>query len=429
MERKVCEMRVFTAELKRLLKTRSILILMLAALLLAPVLAYFPASFASWTYKDDSGQEIRAEGKAALKLEAKNQGQFQGAITEEILAAALTRYMDFAAGYEGGLPDGIYDERVTAGDYYEKVANVDGLLSRVNEAWADPDTGLAPGLHNLTAEQVKGFYPQCRQHLKDLLFLEGGANARTENAVREAFILYDQVKMPFTYKPGLTSDAIEYVGIYVFLLVLICTFILVPVFSSDSQTQADQILKCTRDGKKCLAVSRILAGILLTGILYLVCMTLFLLLLNASFDFKGLDTSLQLLVSVSVFLPLTAGQMELLIAGAGFVSLMATAAFTLFLSGQMKTVASASMTAFVFLLLPVIVYMILSGNTGNWIRCLLPSGGVGLMNSFTYASMDTGFAYIGNTAIWLPYLMMGAAAVDSFLFTALSGVNWCRREK
>ena len=77
MERKVCEMRVFTAELKRLLKTRSILILMLAALLLAPVLAYFPASFASWTYKDDSGQEIRAEGKAALKLEAKNQGPFQ----------------------------------------------------------------------------------------------------------------------------------------------------------------------------------------------------------------------------------------------------------------------------------------------------------------------------------------------------------------
>ena len=50
-------MRVFTAELKRLLKTRSILILMLAALLLAPVLAYFPASFTSWTYKDDSGQK------------------------------------------------------------------------------------------------------------------------------------------------------------------------------------------------------------------------------------------------------------------------------------------------------------------------------------------------------------------------------------
>ena len=124
--------------------------------------------------------------------------------------------------------------------------------------------------------------------------------------------------MPFTYKPGLTSDAIEYVGIYVFLLVLICTFILVPVFSSDSQTQADQILKCTRDGKKCLAVSRILAGLLLTGILYLVCMTLFLLLLNASsLTLRVWILPCRLLVSVSVFLPLTAGQMELLIAGAG----------------------------------------------------------------------------------------------------------------
>ena len=45
-------MRIFTAEIKRLLKTRSVLILILAALLLAPALAYFPASFETWTYRD-----------------------------------------------------------------------------------------------------------------------------------------------------------------------------------------------------------------------------------------------------------------------------------------------------------------------------------------------------------------------------------------
>ena len=81
-------------------------------------------------------------------------------------------------------------------------------------------------------------------------------------------------------------------------------------------------------GKACLAVSRILAGLLIVTVLYVVCMTLFLALLNASFDFKGLDTSLQLLVSVAVFLPVTVGQMELLIAGAGLVSLLAVAGFT-----------------------------------------------------------------------------------------------------
>ena len=58
--------------------------------------------------------------------------------------------------------------------------------------------------------------------------------------------------MPFTYEPGVTADALEYVGIYVFLLVMIGTFLLVPMFASDRQTQADQILKCTREGKPVL---------------------------------------------------------------------------------------------------------------------------------------------------------------------------------
>ena len=407
--------RVFGAELKRLLKTRSVLILMAAAVVLAPVLAYFPASFASYTYRDDSGREVTAEGREALLLERENQGEFQGEITEEVLTAALKRYQDFADGYEGGLPDGIYDERVEASDYYEKVSNVDGLLNRVNEAYADPRTGIAPGLDALTEEETEGFYGQCRQHLRELLYLEGGEGERTVNAVRQAEALYDQVKMPFTYEPGVTADALEYVGIYVFLLVMIGTFLLVPVFASDRQTQADQILKCTREGKACLAVSRILAGLLIVTILYVVCMTLFLALLNASFDFKGLDTSLQLLVSVAVFLPVTVGQMELLIAGAGLVSLLAVAGFTLFLSGRMKSVAAASVTAFVFLVLPVIFYMMLGNNLGNWIRCLLPAGGVGMVNSFTYAALNTDFASSSSFSFFTAALWLSSNIFGSFV--------------
>ena len=73
---------------------------MAAAVVLAPVLAYFPASFASYTYRDDSGREVTAEGREALLLERENQGEFQGEITEEVLTAALKRYQDFADGYE-----------------------------------------------------------------------------------------------------------------------------------------------------------------------------------------------------------------------------------------------------------------------------------------------------------------------------------------
>ena len=117
-----------------------------------------------------------------------------------------------------------------------------------------------------------------------------------------------------------------------------------------------------------------------------------------------------------------------MIAGAGLVSLLAVAGFTLFLSGRMKSVAAASVTAFVFLVLPVIFYMMLGNNLGNWIRCLLPAGGVGMVNSFTYAALNTDFAYVGNQAVWLPCVMMTAAAAEAVLFTVLGVAGWCRKK-
>ena len=112
--------------------------------MLAPVLAYFPVSFETWTYRGESGQEVTVKGREALDREAENQGQFQGEITEEKLLAALQRWKDFAAGYEGGLPDGIYDERVTASDYCENVSNVSGILNRMCEACGGPGYRHSP---------------------------------------------------------------------------------------------------------------------------------------------------------------------------------------------------------------------------------------------------------------------------------------------
>lgn len=50
-----------------------------------------------------------------------------------------------------------------------------------------------------------------------------------------------------------------------------------------------------------------------------------------------------------------------------------------------------------------------------------------MMNSFAYAVTDTGFAFLGDQAIWTPYLMMGAALVEIILFIPLTAVEWCRK--
>lgn len=67
-------MRIFTAELKRFLKTRSVQITLLLGLLFAVALAYFPISFESYTYTDEDGQEVTVEGLEAIRMQRENQG-------------------------------------------------------------------------------------------------------------------------------------------------------------------------------------------------------------------------------------------------------------------------------------------------------------------------------------------------------------------
>ena len=368
-------MRVYQAELKRILKTRSVQILLAAAVLLSAVLAYFPCTFAEYVYEDEAGQEVTLTGREAIRMIKERQGVYQGEITEEKLSDAVEQYDEFASRYEGGLPNGIYDERVTAVDSYRYVYVINRLLTRMQEVNADPDTGIAPGMEELTQADAQNFYKQCRQHVRDLIYLENGHGAKADSAV----------------------------------------------------AQAEQIIKCTKYGKRRLAAVRILTGVTVVTVMYAAGITLFLLVMNSLIGWESLKSSVQITVSAVVFVPVTVGGLEVIIALAGYITLLATVCFTLFLSGQMKSVFASAVTAFVFFLLPVVCYMIFDGNVRNWICSILPSSGTGLINSFTYAVTDTKFAFIGDQAIWTPYLMMAAALIEIILFIPLTVAGWCRK--
>ena len=310
-------MRVYQAELKRILKTRSVQILLAAAVLISAVLAYFPCTFAEYVYEDEAGQEVTLTGRKAIRMIQERQGQYEGEITEEKLADAVRQYGEFASRYEGELPNGIYDERVTAVDSYRYVFAINRLLTRMQEVNADPDTGIAPGMEALTEEDAQNFYEQCRQHVKELIYLENGHGAKGDSAVAQAEMLYDKVQMPFSYYPYISTNAIEYTGLCVLFLVLIGMILMVPLFASDRQTQADQIIKCTKYGKRRLASVRILAGVTVATVMYAAGITLFLLVMNSLIGWESLKSSVQITVSAVVFLPVTVGGLEVIIAAAG----------------------------------------------------------------------------------------------------------------
>ena len=150
-------------------------------------------------------------------------------------------------------------------------------------------------------------------------------------------------------------------------------------------------------------------------------------LLDLSLIHISRQTDVQFLFSAITFIKLTVGQLQLLIIGMGYLTLLATIFFTLFLSSRLKSVSSTAITALVFCILPFFLNSFWNSGLGDWISAVLPSGGTGMGNSFLYALLDTRFLFIGEHAFWVPCVMAVAAAVNIVLFCVLTAETYCRR--
>ena len=106
-------MRLYLMELKRILKTRSVLIVILGAIVLTALLAYAPISFVRYTYQDEAGNKVKVKGLEAIKLVKAEQAEYSGIITPEMIVRALAHYQECAGQYENG----VYDEKMPVEEY------------------------------------------------------------------------------------------------------------------------------------------------------------------------------------------------------------------------------------------------------------------------------------------------------------------------
>ncbi len=134
-------MRLLKVELKRVLKTRLTLILLSAAFLLSFVMAYLPITFPSTgcSYKDAQGNTVELIGLQGISYKKKLQADITGIVTPENVRRAVENYQaclnqyGVETSYE--LPEGVYDTEIRP---YAP------LLHGIREAFANPDTGIAP---------------------------------------------------------------------------------------------------------------------------------------------------------------------------------------------------------------------------------------------------------------------------------------------
>lgn len=413
-------MRLLKVEIKRIMKTRLTLVLLSAVVFLTLVMAWLPITFPSniCTYKDAQGNTAELKGLQGIAYKKKLQADITGTVTPEKVRQAVESYQACLNKYgvenSYDLPDGVYDAEILP---YAP------LLHGIREAFADPDTGIAPGISEINPEEVDNYYNVCAERIGSLMRQEQKDHPAAQQL---AIDLYSQVEKPYLFYPGYSMEAMEYQIFLAFLVLLLCTVIAAPIFTSDYQTGADDIYRCAKYGKTKFACTKLLSAFIICGTAYSLSAAVYLLVSNSLWGWECTKSSMQMLNSIINLPAMNIGQLQIFIAVAGLLCLLAVISLTLFLSSKIKSMTVCLSSSLLFCILPVILYMALPENIAIWLYSVLPAGALSLQTSILYAASDFDFWNIGSLAIWLPHVMIGAYVIEIPLFAGLSVCSYSK---
>lgn len=411
-------MRLLKLEIKRILKTRVTIVLLFLSLSLSFLMAYIPTTFSYHSYTDTDGNTIELKGLASIRYEKEVQADIAGTVTPEKVREAVERYQACLTKYgvetSNELPEGVYDREILP---YAP------LLHGVREIFANPNTGVAPTLMEIDPSKVNDFYSQCEKRNASLMKQEQREYPAAQNTAKN---MYREVEKPFRFFPGYERDSMDYQIILAFLILLFCSIIAAPVFTSDYQTGADDILRCTKYGKVKFAVTKVISALLICTVTFSLCTLIYIMVSNSLFGWESTKTSMQMLYSIVNLPDMNIRQLQDFIAVSGLLCLMAVVSFTLFLSSKFNSMVASLSVSLLFCILPIIAYLALPDQIGIWIYPVIPAGGLGLQTSILYAVIDFEFWNIGNFALWLPYVMLGAYVIEIPLFLFLTVYSYYR---
>ena len=410
--------RLYKEELKRVLRTRSTLLFLAAAVVLSVFMAYVPVTYVGFTY-EENGQEMTINGREALAIRKELQSPNAGEVTPEKMVKGLQAYqknLEIYGDFYGDFPLDVRNSEIIPWS---------PQVSRLREVMADSESGLALDYMEITEEDALNFYERCRTHLTDLMKLEQRKNPQAQQIAAK---MYDKVTMPFYYYPGYDTNMFEYEGIYLFILMFLCVMATAPSFSCEYQTGADDILRSTRHGRRSLAFVKILSALTISIVMFVLCMAIFMVISNSLFGWECRQTSMQILFSASTLLGLNMGQLQNLVMLAGFIALLSCVSFVLFVSSACKNTTIATGLTIAFVLFPSVFYMMIGNTLSAYFRVLFPSGALGGSNSFGYAvTYYFEFLKFGPLTVWTPWLLMIVPAIEIPLFLWLTVRTYCRR--
>lgn len=410
-------MRLYRLEIKRVLKARRTLILLAVALIMSVVMAYLPIMFESINRPNADGTVTELDGIEAIRFKRTYYSETYGTVTPQKVADALQSYQSIVKEY-GSLDD------VPLDIYIEHILAIRPLLKGLTEAFGDPATGMAADIMEIDPDEVvQSYYEKCAAHLNDVMENE---QKDYPTAWQQANKKYVELEKPFQLYYGISRDAFDYVELYIFILSILSIAIAAPVFAGEYQTGSDSILRCTKYGRAKLAITKILASGSIFVVVFAFGMTIHLLISDLAFGMDCLKSSFQMLFSIINLPNLNLGQLQVILALTGLLSMLASVSFTLFLSAKCKDSLTVLLVSLVILLLPTFVYSALASAT--WISTILPSAGIGMQNNFLYQLINFNYLHIGEMSFWTPYIILISAVIEVPVFLFLSIRSYCKHQ-
>lgn len=409
--------RLFVLEIKRLTKSRMTKILLALSLVLAVVMGMLVISYTEYYYLDEQGKETKITGLEAIEKNKERMKPYEGELTPERIQAIVKANRPLEQKYGENIPQE---------EYFKTVYPTNWALGLIRQIYYD-ENGKLKSVGEISDEEAAAFY----EKRDEAVAAETAAKYPNSASAREkAAELNSRVEAPLYFVYGYAkSDAADYLLMCLILLGFMCTILAAPAFSADYQSGADDILRCTKNGRLKLAFTKMLTVMLFSAICFCVFIGVYILIVNTAYGWDSLKASFQFSNNnIMAIAPLTAGQGQLLTIGQGFLGLMAAVCLGLFVSSKCRT-AMVSVIAGLFLcLLPTILSMIETGGPLQWLICLLPSGGAGILHSFYYELLGNNFLLAGDFSIWQPYAIAIFSAVETPVFFFLAARGYCRHE-
>ena len=409
---------MYKLELKRLLKTCSTRILMAVALLVT-LIFWCINVFGAYYYSNDGKSYHGLDAMEMRRIVAESaEGEWTPERIRDVFAQIAEVSTDFGVAVEGETND---NYEIVTGDN-GAAASIAGYTSTFLRSI--PQVFDVQYTSEITPDMASQYYTQRKAYIEEAMTLNYGP-AAAEAALK----LDENTAEPFYYEFGFGtgSDTASTLPVSLFAVAIVCSIICAPVFASDYSTGADDIQRCTRYGCKRLGKAKLLAAMTLSTVLYIVCAAVFVALTLAVYgDDK---TSAQLALDALVLIDIDMNGVLVLTLVAGFLSVLAMTAFTLYLSARMRSSVAVLAAALAVAMAPTFLIVLMRDSAlGDWLRLLLPSGGLGLGTGMIVDIQVGKFLTLGPLAVWTPFAALAVPALEAPVFTLLARRAYVRHE-